>query len=192
MGRFLLTTVTAAFAAIMLSGCMTAAFAPTSADVQSYAIKSVSMSGVAPQAVADAVSADLASAIRATSPKPGAAPVQMAVAISGFSGSRAATGYKAGADVTVTLKPSAGARSCRPPRSTKMQCRWTRRGRRRSSPRKLQHGYAGISVCRLPRHRQRPTCRAPAYRAGRPCLRSRRCRTRRAVIRRFQAMRSRR
>lgn len=108
MGRFLLTTVTAAFAAIMLSGCMTAAFAPTSADVQSYAIKSVSMSGVAPQAVADAVSADLASAIRATSPKPGAAPVQIAVAISGFSGSRAATGYKAGADVTVTLKPSAG------------------------------------------------------------------------------------
>ncbi len=108
MARFLLTTAMAAFVAAILSGCMTSAFAPTSADVQTYAIKSVSMSGVAPQAVSDAVSADISSGIRSVSPKPGAAPVQMAVAISGFSGSRVANGYRAGADVTVTLKQVAG------------------------------------------------------------------------------------
>ncbi|HWU60841.1 MAG TPA: hypothetical protein VN112_02340 [Ensifer sp.] len=108
MARFLLTTVMVAGSATILSGCMTTAFAPTSADVQAYAIKSVSVSGVAPQAVSEGVSADLVSAIRSASPKSGAQPVQMAVAISGFSGSRVANGYKVGADVTVTLKPVAG------------------------------------------------------------------------------------
>ena len=108
MVRFFLTTVLGAFAAAVLSGCMTTAFAPTSADLQSYAIKSVSMSGVAPQSVSQAVSDDLVSAIRSASPKSGATPVQMSVTISGFSGARVATGYKAGADVTVTLKQGAG------------------------------------------------------------------------------------
>ncbi|MCD2176023.1 hypothetical protein [Rhizobium sp. C4] len=87
---------------------MTTAFAPTSADVQAYAIKSVSMSGVAPQAVSEAVSADLVTAIRSAPSKSGASPVQMSVLISGFSGGKVATGYKSGADVTVTLKPTSG------------------------------------------------------------------------------------
>ena len=108
MVRFLLKAVMAAGVATVLSGCMTTAFAPTSADVQAYAIKSVSISGVAPQAVSEAVSSDLVSAVRSAAPKAGASPVQMAVAISGFSGSRVGNGYKAGADVTVTLKPVAG------------------------------------------------------------------------------------
>lgn len=108
MVRFFLTTVLGAFAAAVLSGCMTTAFAPTAADIQAYSIKSVALSGVAPQAVSDAVSADLISAIRSAMPKSGATPVQMSVAISAFSGARAANGYKAGADVTVTLKQVAG------------------------------------------------------------------------------------
>ena len=108
MVRFFLTTAWGAFAAAVLSGCMTTAFAPTSADLQAYAIKSVSMSGVAPQAVSEAVSDDLVSAIRSAAPKSGATPVQMSVTISGFSGARVSTGYKAGADVTVTLKQVAG------------------------------------------------------------------------------------
>lgn len=108
MARIFLTAVMAAGVAAILSGCMTTAFAPTSADVQAYAIKSVAISGVAPQAVSEAVSSDISSAIRSTTPKSGATPTQMSVAISGFSGSRVANGYKAGADVTVTLKPVAG------------------------------------------------------------------------------------
>ncbi len=108
MARFFLTTVMAACMAVALCGCMTTAIAPTSADVQAYAIKSVNISGVAPQAVSEAVSDNLVSAIRSASPKSGAVPVQMAVSISGFSGTRVANGYKAGADVTVTLKPVAG------------------------------------------------------------------------------------
>lgn len=109
MARFLLTTVMVAGVAACLCGCMTTAFAPTAADVQAYAIKSVSVSGVAPQAVSESVSSDLSSAIRSSAPKSAtSSPVQMTVAISGFSGSRVATGYKAGADVTVTLKPTGG------------------------------------------------------------------------------------
>jgi hypothetical protein len=108
MARFILTAVMAAGLATILSGCMTTAFAPTSADVQAYAIKSVSISGVAPQAVSEAVSSDISSAIRSVTPKAGSTPAQMSVAISGFSGSRVANGYKTGADVTVTLKPVAG------------------------------------------------------------------------------------
>jgi len=108
MVGFLLKAVVTAGAAMILSGCMTTAFAPTSADVQAYAIKSVSMSGVAPQAVSEAVSSDISSAIRSAAPKAGSTPAQMSVAISGFSGSRVANGYRAGADVTVTLKPVAG------------------------------------------------------------------------------------
>lgn len=108
MARFIHTAVMAAGVATVLSGCMTTAFAPTSADVQAYAIKSVSISGVAPQTVSEAVSSDLVSAVRSSAPKAGASPVQMAIAISGFSGSRVGNGYKAGADVTVILKPVAG------------------------------------------------------------------------------------
>ena len=110
MVRFLLTAAMVAGVTTILSGCMTSSFAPTSADVQPYAIKSVAMTGVAPQAVSEAISTDLLSAIRSAAPKTGAVPVQMSVAVSGFSGSRVANGYKAGADVTVTLKPVAGAK----------------------------------------------------------------------------------
>ncbi len=108
MVRIFLMTGMAAFLATALCGCMTTSFAPTAADVQAYAIKSVAISGVAPQAVSELISSDLVSAIRTTLPKPGAQPVQMAVSISGFSGGAVASGYKAGADVTVTLKPVAG------------------------------------------------------------------------------------
>lgn len=111
MVRFVLTTVMAAFLATALSGCMTTAFAPTDADLETYAIKSVSISGVAPQAVSEAVSADLVSAIRAASVKAGAVPVQMSVSISGFSGGAVANGYKAGADVSVALKAAAGGKA---------------------------------------------------------------------------------
>lgn len=98
-------------AAGALSGCMTTAFAPTSADVQTYAIKSVSVSGLAPQVVSEAVGGDLGSAIRSVPVKPGASAVQMVVSIPGFSGGRVANGYKAGADVTVSLKAAAGGKA---------------------------------------------------------------------------------
>ncbi len=195
MVRIFLMTGMAAFLATALCGCMTTSFAPTAADVQAYAIKSVAISGVAPQAVSELISSDLVSAIRTTLPKPGAQPVQMAVSISGFSGGAVASGYKAGADVTVTLKPVAGARSYRPPPSMKMPPPAMRRALHASLPLQLQRVYAGTSTfppapafrplpmvlgatmarrrSRLFRSRSRPSRRTPMPMRPRPILRCR-------------------
>ena len=100
--------VMAACAAAVLTGCMTSSIVPTADDAKAYAIKSVDVTGVAPESVSDAIDSDLAGAVRMAAAKPQSVPVQLNVLVSSYSGGAVASGYRAGADVSVTLKPVSG------------------------------------------------------------------------------------